>query len=230
MFAHALDITLNLAAAWAAGTLIGIERSYNGRAAGLRTHALVALAAGAAVIISFEPMLLAGVFPAGAAPLDPTRIVQGVMTGIGFLGAGVIFKEGASVQGLTSAAVIWATAAIGMLFGLGLFYAGVLATAATLITMTLFRSLENGLNGYIFALAVFRFRADEIPREQVLHDVLGEHDVALRDMSYRLCEGGEIFEYHGVLRTRKSASLRNLSAQLRQLPGLTGYELDRISK
>jgi putative Mg2+ transporter-C (MgtC) family protein len=230
MFAHAWEITINLAAAWAAGSLIGLERSYNGRAAGFRTHALVGLAAAAAMLIAMEPAILPALFPGGPARLDPTRIGQGVMAGVGFLGAGVIFKEGVSVQGLTTAACIWATAAIGMLFGLGLFLPGALATAATLITLIVFRWLESVLMVDVYALATFRFRADQVPGEQVLHDLLGEHEVELKDMSYGLIEGGQVFEYKGVLRTRRSSGLRNLSSRLRQLPGLVGYELDRISK
>jgi putative Mg2+ transporter-C (MgtC) family protein len=229
MFAHGWEIALNLLTAWIAAGLIGVERSYNGRAAGFRTHALVGLAAAAAMIISFEPIVVANAFTAPSR-LDPTRVAQGVMTGVGFLGAGVIFKEGVSLQGLTSAAGIWATAAIGMLFGLGLYFGGALATVAVLTTLIVFRWLENISTGHVYALAVFRFRAEDIPREQVLHDLLGEHDVTLRDMSYRLRDGGDTFEYHGVLRSKGSTSLRNLSTRLRQLPGLIGYDLDRISK
>ncbi len=74
-----------------------MERSHHGRAAGFRTHALVALASAAAVMVSLAPSFTANVFPGGAPRLDPTRLAQGVMTGVGFLGAGVIFKEGVNV-------------------------------------------------------------------------------------------------------------------------------------
>jgi putative Mg2+ transporter-C (MgtC) family protein len=230
MFAHAWEITINLAAAWGAGSLIGMERSYNGRAAGFRTHALVGLAAGVAMTITLEPLILTNAFPGGSIRLDPTRLGQGVMAGVGFLGAGVIFKEGVSVQGLTSAACIWVTSAIGMLFGLGLFYGGALATAATLITLILFRWVEGAALGHVYAMATFRFRSGEVPGEPVLHELLGEHDVELSDTSYGLRDGGAIFEYRGTVRTRRSSGLRNLSARLRQLPGLVEYELERISK
>jgi putative Mg2+ transporter-C (MgtC) family protein len=230
MFAHALEITANLAAAWTAGSLIGIERSYNGRAAGFRTHALVGLAAAVAMTITLEPVVLSSAFPPGATRLDPTRIGQGVMTGVGFLGAGVIFKEGVSVQGLTTAACIWITAAVGMLFGLGMFYAGAIATTATLITLIVFRWLERVTAAHIYALAIFRFRATDAPAEKALHAILGEHDVQLHDVSYKLSEGGEIFEYRGNLRTRLACGFPGLAARLHDLPGLVEYELDRISK
>jgi putative Mg2+ transporter-C (MgtC) family protein len=230
MFAHAWEITTNLAAAWAAGSLIGIERSYNGRAAGFRTHALVGLAAAAAMTIAFQPIVQAGVFPHGTPPFDPTRIAQGVMTGVGFLGAGVIFKEGVSVQGLTTAACIWITSAIGILFGLGMFFGGVVATAATLVTLIGFRWLERATAGHVFALAIFRFHAADAPSEQALHALLGEHDAQFHDVSYKLSQGGEIFEYRGDLKTRRAGGFPRLASRLRELPGLVEYELERISK
>jgi putative Mg2+ transporter-C (MgtC) family protein len=230
MFTNAWEITLNLAAAWLAGSLIGMERSYNGRAAGFRTHALVGLAAAAAMTISLEPSVLPHLFKGSGPRLDPTRIGQGVMTGVGFLGAGVIFKEGVSVQGLTTAACIWITSAIGMLFGLGLFYAGALATLATLVTLIAFRWVEGLVTGHVYALVVFRFRAGAAPTEETLHQVLGEHDAVLRDVSYGLKQNGEIFEYSGNLRTRRGGGLARLAARLRDLHGLVEYELERISK
>src|SRR5688572_14837753 len=70
---------------------------------------------------------------------DPTRMAQGIMTGIGFLGAGVIFKEGLTVRGLTTAASIWMTAAIGILVGIGFYFAALVGTAATLTVLAVFR-------------------------------------------------------------------------------------------
>jgi putative Mg2+ transporter-C (MgtC) family protein len=230
MFTNAWEITLNLAAAWIAGGLIGMERSYNGRAAGLRTHALVGLAAAAAMTITLEPSLFPYLFKGSGPRLDPTRIGQGVMTGVGFLGAGVIFKEGVSVQGLTTAASIWITSAVGMLFGLGMFYAGAAATLATLVTLIAFRLLESLVTGHVYALAVFRFRAELAPTEDALARLLREHDVVLRDVSYGLKQNGQILEYRGNLRTGREGGLPMLASRLRELNGLVEYELERISK
>ena len=137
-----LQVSAELGAAWAAGAVIGFERSYQGRAAGFGTHALVSLAAAAAVMVSLAPTFTPGVFPGEGPRLDPTRLAQGVMTGIGFLGAGVIFKEGVNVQGLTTAASVWATAAIGLLFGVGAFVPVGLATVAVLAPLLILRCME----------------------------------------------------------------------------------------
>jgi putative Mg2+ transporter-C (MgtC) family protein len=74
---------------------------------------------------------------------DPTRMAQGIMTGIGFLGAGVIFKEGLTVRGLTTAASIWVTAAIGILVGIGFWMPALIGTIATLLILSVFRFIEN---------------------------------------------------------------------------------------
>ena len=83
--------------------------------------------------------------PLDAIRTDPTRMAQGIMTGIGFLGAGVIFKEGLSVRGLTTAASIWVTAAIGILVGIGFYFAAALGALIVLSILSLFRWIENRL-------------------------------------------------------------------------------------
>ena len=104
---HPLEIALNIGAAWLAGVLIGLERSYSGRPAGFRTHGLVSLAAAATAILSLEPMFFPGLTSGAADRLDPSRLSQGVMTGIGFLGGGAILKLAPEreIHGLTTAAV-----------------------------------------------------------------------------------------------------------------------------
>src|SRR5207344_49798 len=115
-----LSISLHLLSALAAGALVGVERSYHGRPAGFRTHALVCTASSLLMLVTvYEAHWVRAA--ADLVRLDPTRMAQGIMTGIGFLGAGVIMKEGLSVRGLTTAASIWITAAIGILAGVGLY-------------------------------------------------------------------------------------------------------------
>src|SRR6266516_5161122 len=126
------EMALHLLIALAAGGIIGLERSYHGRPAGFRTHALVCIASPVLMILTvyhvkwFEASFLERV------AIDPTRMAHGIMTGIGFLGAGVIRKEGWTVRGLTTAASIWITAAIGILVGIGFWFAAVVGAVATL--------------------------------------------------------------------------------------------------
>ena len=99
------EIAVRIIVALVAGALIGYERSYRGRPAGFRTHALVCMASAMLMLVTvYEAHWVRDL---GEARLDPTRMAQGIMTGIGFLGAGVIMQEGFSVRGLTTAASIW---------------------------------------------------------------------------------------------------------------------------
>ena len=224
------DIAMCLVAAWIAGGLIGLERSYHGRAAGFRTHALVAIAAASTMLISFAPTFAPGVFPGDTPRLDPTRLAQGVMTGIGFLGAGVIFKEGVSVQGLTTAASVWATAAVGLLFGVGEYVSGAMATAAILVTLLVLRWVEGYLPARVYAWCVFRFRAAEAPDKDGLATLLAAHGIRVRDLSYARSHEGAILEFSGNISARRKEAIDDLATSLRDLESLAEFELSRISK
>src|SRR3990172_12078537 len=180
----------HLIVATVAGGLIGLERSYHGRPAGFRTHTLVCLASSLLMLVT---LYQARWFP-GAGPetvrIDPTRMAQGVMTGIGFLGAGVIMKEGLSVRGLTTAASIWTTAAIGILAGVGLYGAVALATVLTLGTLTVFRSIENLMPSLLYAHHVVRFRREATMAEPALRELVAEHGFRIERLSYRLTGNG----------------------------------------
>jgi putative Mg2+ transporter-C (MgtC) family protein len=224
------EIARNLLAGWAAGLLIGLERTYNGRSAGFRTHALVGLAAAATATLALQPLIQTGGGHLGAMRFDPYPLAQGVMTGIGFLGAGVIFKEGVNVQGLTTAASIWATAALGLMFGSGMIYPGIGATVLVLITLVVMRWLENAIPWRVYAVAIFRFEADKAPSEQDLSKVLARFSVSVSEVSYKLLKDGQIFEYWTNLETRRQDAFTQMSEHLRTIPGLVEYEVSRITK
>ena len=114
-------ILLNLMGALLLGLLVGYERSYHGRAAGMRTYGLVCMASAALTVISGYPEFWFGGNGSALAGTDPTRIIQGIVTGIGFLGAGVIMREGFNISGLNTAASIWASSVIGILVGVGMY-------------------------------------------------------------------------------------------------------------
>src|ERR1700682_3372121 len=127
-----LVIAVRLAVALVIGALIGLERSLHGRPAGFRTHSLVCVASALLLMVTVYQLQCMKEFPIQALRADPTRMAQGIMTGIGFLGAGVIFKEGLTVRVLTTAASIWITAAIGILIGIGFYFAATVGGAATI--------------------------------------------------------------------------------------------------
>lgn len=224
-------VGINLACALVAGALIGAERSYNGRAAGFRTNILVALAAAGAITMSQQPQFAAITNRIGFAYLDPIpQVAQGVMTGVGFLGGGVIFKEGVSVQGLTTAACIWAVAAVGLLFGVGMYGPGAILTALILAVLIGLRSVEGVLPHKVYALATFIFDSQVAPDEQALGILLGQHDVKLYDVSYALRAQGKLFEYSANLVTTNESSLQRLPHRLKETAGLVEFTLAKLSR
>src|SRR5258706_10371691 len=145
-----LEILKHLLIALGMGGLIGFERSYHGRPAGFRTHTLVCVSSSALMLLTvYQGQWYPAAF-AGNVNLDPTRMAQGIMTGIGFLGAGVIFKEGLTVRGLTTAASVWMTAAIGILAGIGFYFPLIVGVAITIGVLSLFRFLEERMPSFAY--------------------------------------------------------------------------------
>ncbi len=147
------DLLLRLALAGALGGAIGIERELRERQAGLRTHLLVAVGSALFTIVGaygFHDFLDSG---ANVVRADPTRIAAQVVTGIGFLGAGAIIRQGFSVRGLTTAATLWVVAAVGMAAGAGYYTAAVFTTALVLIALYPLRVMAYQ--------ALVRFRPDD---------------------------------------------------------------------
>jgi putative Mg2+ transporter-C (MgtC) family protein len=138
-----LAVLLKLLLAALGGGIIGLEREKHGRPAGLRTHLLVALGACLMMIISEAFAIKYAAADADSAlRLDPARTAAQIISGIGFLGAGVILKEGISIRGLTTAASLWMAAGLGMAFGMGLFAPAVMGTAIALCSLIFLKKLE----------------------------------------------------------------------------------------
>lgn len=138
-----LAIFAKLLLAALAGGAVGLEREKHGRPAGLRTHLLVSLGACLMMVVSEAFQLKYGHLDVNSAVrLDPGRTAAQIVTGIGFLGAGVIIKEGITVRGLTTAASLWLVAGLGMAFGMGLFLPGVMATVLALLSLVFLKKLE----------------------------------------------------------------------------------------
>ena len=230
MATNTVEVIANVTFAWGAGSLIGLERTFNGRVAGFRTHALVCVAASVAMTLAYLPSLLPGTFPPGAVLLDPSRVSQGVMTGVGFIGAGVIFKEGVTVQGLTTAASVWAAAAIGQTFGMGLWAPGAFATAVVLTILIVQRWIEGAVPSRALGLVTIRFEADKAPSEAALNALLGDPKTSLQNFGYAASEGGRIIEYRADLNAPRKVGFGLVAQRLRSAPGLIDFSLERISK
>ena len=136
------DIFFRFLCAMIVGLVIGIEREYTHRPAGMRTHILVAL--GACVVTVVGQLIFSQYSAFGASP-DPARLSAQVISGVGFLGAGTIMREGANVKGLTTAASLWAVAGLGIAAGAGYYTVAIVGTVFMFITLTVFEFLQNVL-------------------------------------------------------------------------------------
>lgn len=133
-------VWLPLAASVLTGAVIGFEREVQAKAAGLRTHTLVCFSSAVLMMAaSHQASWSFDGVPGANVVSDPTRMAHGILTGIGFLGAGVIFRQGPAVHGLTTAASLWMCAALGTLYGVGLFWLGLAGSVATLVVLVAFR-------------------------------------------------------------------------------------------
>jgi putative Mg2+ transporter-C (MgtC) family protein len=137
------EITLRLVVALAVGGLIGLERSYHARPAGFRTHALVCLSTSLLMLVTVYERIWFTSISETRTTLDPTRMAQGIMTGIGFLGAGAIMRTDTGIQGLTTAATVWVNAAVGVAAGGGKYHLAFIATGITLAALLVLQPIER---------------------------------------------------------------------------------------
>ena len=219
------EMALHLVVALAAGGIIGLERSYHGRPAGFRTHALVCLASSLLMILTvyhdrwFDASFLERV------AIDPTRMAQGIMTGIGFLGAGVIMREGLTVRGLTTAASIWITAAIGILIGVGFYFPAGIATALTLIALSVFRWIERKMPIEFYANLTVAFLRNAALPEAELRTVVEGKGFVIANMNYSVTDEGKVFEYEMVIHSPNRDNTRHLSQALNAMPSVTAFRI-----
>lgn len=207
------EITIRLILALIAGAAIGYERSYHGRPAGFRTHALVCTASSLLMLVTvyedhwilIEPELIR---------LDPTRMAQGIMTGIGFLGAGVIIKEGLSVRGLTTAASIWMTSAIGILAGIGFYFPLAISVAMTIGVLSTFRWLERRMPAQNFYLFDVHFSRDSVMEEDDLRMLVNKAGFSIANFSYHYDRKDRLKRHSMTLRSLDKSSAAQLYAFL----------------
>ncbi len=225
MNSNLIDIVQHLGAAALAGGVIGFERSYHGRPAGFRTHTLVCMASSILMLVTvYQDQWFSGA-SLQTVRIDPTRMAQGVMTGIGFLGAGVIMKEALSVRGLTTAASIWITAAIGILAGVGFYAAVLLATVFSLLVVLVFRWVEEWIPTLSYARLTLSFRRETIMPEAELMELITKQGFTSANMSYSSEKEGNFFQYAMTIRTPNRGNMQRLSHMLSDLESVEEFQI-----
>ncbi len=221
------DAFLPILGAVVAGGVIGLEREWRGRAAGFRTHILVSLASALLMLAAMSQADWAfRALPDENIVTDPTRMAHGVLTGIGFLCAGVIFRTGFSIHGLTTAASLWITSALGLLFGAGLYGLGVAGTVVTALILVGLRLISRKLPARILAdVEVAWARGDEATGQSVLAAVKAV-DPTPRSDRLELVDEGRLQRRAWRLKVTADGDLLALSDTLGRLPGVAAYRLD----
>ena len=218
------EMVLRLLAAVAAGALIGYERTYHGRPAGFRTHALVCTASSLLMLVTvYEAHWVRAT--ADMVRLDPTRMAQGIMTGIGFLGAGGIMKEGLSVRGLTTAASIWITAAIGILAGVGFYFPLAVSLLLTLGILSFFRWIESRMPSQAYFHFDVRFARNAAMSERELRELVESHGFSIANLTYRLDGDGRVRRYSMVIRSSDRSGAGRLSVKLEGLEPVLEFRI-----
>jgi putative Mg2+ transporter-C (MgtC) family protein len=218
-------IALHLVIALFAGAIIGLERSYHGRPAGFRTHSLVCLSSCMLMIVTVYQDTWFSAYSLERISVDPTRMAQGIMTGIGFLGAGVIMREGLTVRGLTTAASIWITAGIGIMIGVGFYFPAGIATALTLIVLSVFRWIERIMPIEFYANLTVAFARSAALPEGELRSIVERQGFVIANMNYSVTGDGLTFEYQMVIHSPDREKTRDLSLALNALSSVKAFRI-----
>jgi putative Mg2+ transporter-C (MgtC) family protein len=205
-----LELVLRLVLGAAIGAGIGIEREVHGHPAGMRTHLLVALGSALFTVLSFHG------FGSGG-DIDPTRVAAQVVSGIGFLGAGAILKEGFTIRGLTTAASLWSTAALGMAAGVGEYVVAIAASAIVLVSLWPLRPVAERLEGSRRSETQLRLEVRRLDAISSVRTALRDAGVVITGSRSRRLESGA-YEVELELRQPANGDVYATLAKLDESP------------
>jgi putative Mg2+ transporter-C (MgtC) family protein len=224
-------IAANMAFALVLGFLFGYERSYHGRAAGMRTYGLVCMVSAALTSSSvYYGTDIAPTVAAHGALIDPTRTIQGVVTGIGFLCAGIIMKDGLKISGLTTSASIWAAAAIGILIGLEYYVAALMLTLFAEVFVLLGSRFDIILPSRRPIYVSLQFQKGFLPKEEMVQDILAKHRYEIAKGSVSIMSHSGLIEWRFVaisMNRRRDIAISELAERLPLIEGLDSFHISR---
>ncbi|MEN6348046.1 MAG: MgtC/SapB family protein [Syntrophomonas sp.] len=217
------EIIFKLSLACILGALIGLERESLSRPAGLRTYTLVCVGSALAMIVSIDIYLQYY----KTVNADPGRIAAQVVSGIGFLGAGTIMREGATVRGLTTAAGLWVVACIGLAVGSGMYIPAVVTTALILFVLIYFVKVEEKVTGMRDYKGLFIVVEDGPGKVGTVGSVLGEMCVLIKNIQLSRVEGTDDLEIEVLIQLPPNLTIDQVIDELSHVKGLRS--IDRLN-
>jgi len=218
-----IESLVKLGVAMVLGALVGLEREFHGRPAGVRTNALVCMASAMLIVVSRTGALV-GLDGPGEFQLnvDPARMAAGIVTGIGFLGAGAILKiKDSLVRGLTTAATVWFVAAVGIAVGLGEWVMAGAATALALVLLLIFGKLDRAVASIHYRTLEVAAAADA--RDSVdagCREILKELRVAVLQSDYSIDNSARSVFIRLAIRTHEDTDVCRIVSRVSQLGGV----------
>ncbi|TAJ99138.1 MAG: MgtC/SapB family protein [Chloroflexota bacterium] len=212
-----LDLALRLIVAAGLGAVVGAEREIHNHPAGIRTHMLVALGSGLFTVLSIFGFGLEG--NADAAPVDPSRIAAQIVSGIGFLGAGAILKDGVIIRGLTTAASLWATAAVGMAAGAGEHILALVAAVIILVSLWPINALAERLHGVNRLEVELRLTMNRVDELGLVSAALAAGKIEILTIQTQRAGKGA-YRADLVIRGRSTAVIASALEAIEAIPGV----------
>jgi len=210
-----VDLSVRLVIAALLGLAIGFEREIHGHPAGLRTHMLVALGSALFTVLSIEGFM----GEPGAAPVDPTRIAAQIVSGIGFLGAGAILKDGIVIRGLTTAASLWATSAVGMAAGAAEYVIAAVAAAVILVSLWPINAVADRLHGSSLPEMQLRLSMKRVDLLGQVSEILVLHKLEIGQIATQRISK-DAYQADVAIRGRNAGSISTAIDEIARLPGV----------
>ena len=212
------DMAIRLFMSCLLGGIIGYERESHRKSAGLRTHILVSI--GSCLIMILSIKIYESV--QGLTNADPTRMAAQVVSGIGFLGAGSILKDGPTIKGLTTAASLWVVSGVGLAVGSGFYMGAFMTTGLVFLTLTILSRLEH--KEYQSLVGLFITTTDVPGQIGQIGSLLGVHGIRIRDI--KIEEKKDFLEIIFRIRVSKDVNVNDVTTGLLSIKGITSVKLD----
>ena len=216
MFEQYLSFTLRLILACVLGGIIGYERENKHRPAGFRTHILVCV--GAALVMVTSEFIFNKYLPKVAT--DPTRLGAQVISGIGFLGAGTIIREGFNVQGLTTAASLWAVSCVGIAAGIGFYEGAIVATILIYVTLIALRKMETSFAKNREFKVLYIQTLNKPGQIGEISNILNKLEIPIKSIEFITAENEKSLSLKFIIKATSPREHEQLVNELHQIEGI----------